>query len=51
MQIKKISRLIADDGKLLTNGKITTTVVDVPENKVNEWSEIDEHCEDDGEVE
>lgn len=35
-------RLVADDGKVLTNGKTTGKVVDVfPVEKKSEWEEID----------
>lgn len=29
MKIKNVKRLIADDGKLITNGKITGKIIDV----------------------
>lgn len=51
MIIKNLKRLIADEGKLLTNGKIEASVVDVPEERVDEWSEIDKPVEEDEEVE
>lgn len=40
-QIKMI-RLVADEGKILTNGNIYGTVVDVFENEVENWQEVDE---------
>lgn len=40
VQIKEMMRLIADDGKLLSNGNRTATVVDCPKEDVNNWSEI-----------
>lgn len=51
MTIKNLKRLIADEGKILTNGKIKASVVDVPEEKADEWNEIDNPVEEDEEVE
>lgn len=33
-------RLMADAGKILTNGKLHRAIVTVPEDEVNEWKEI-----------
>jgi len=35
-------RLIADDGKILTNGEVKGRVVDVPTGKVQDWMEIED---------
>ena len=42
--MKKIEmyRLIADEGKILTNGDVNGSVVDVLADKADEWYEIDE---------
>lgn len=37
--IKKL-RLIADDGKILTNGSIQVPTIVIPESKLDTWSEI-----------
>ena len=37
--IKKL-RLIADDGKILTNGSIEVPTIVIPESKLDAWSEI-----------
>ena len=37
--IKKL-RLIADDGKILTNGSIQVPTIVIPESKFDAWSEI-----------
>ena len=37
--IKKL-RLIADDGKILTNGSIEVPTIVIPESKFDAWSEI-----------
>lgn len=43
MQKLPMYRLIADEGKLVTNGTLTGTVIDVAPNvDVNEFYEIDE---------
>lgn len=34
-------RLIADEGKLLTNGEDIVTVRDIPTEDLDKWSEID----------
>lgn len=34
-------RLIADDGKLLTNGSLTVSVIDVKATDMSNWKEID----------
>ena len=34
-------RLIADEGKVLTNSKVTAEAVDCFADKANEWEEID----------
>ena len=33
-------RLMADAGKILTNGNLHRAIVTVPEDEVNEWKEI-----------
>lgn len=38
----KMARLIADEGKILTNGSNYGTVVDVFENEVENWKEVEE---------
>ena len=40
-QIKMV-RLIADEGKILINGSVYGTVVDVFENEVENWQEAEE---------
>lgn len=40
-QIKMV-RLIADEGKILINGSVYGTVVDVFENEVENWQEVEE---------
>lgn len=44
MKIKNVKRLIADDGKLITNGKITGKIVDVATwiNSYKDFYEIDD---------
>ena len=39
-------RLIADEGKVLTNGEITVPCVDVSAEKKSAWTEIDAVIED-----
>lgn len=43
MRIKTLKRLIAEDGKILKNTEtgVTGYCVDVPEEKVEEWEEIE----------
>lgn len=50
MEIIKMNRLIADEGKVLTNGKRIAPVVDCFESDVSKWSEIDEPSEDEAVV-
>lgn len=50
MKIIKMNRLIADEGKALTNGKRTASVVDCFESDVDKWNEIDEPSEDEAVV-
>lgn len=38
---RQMRRLIADDGKELVKGDITTSVIDVELNDVENWTEID----------
>ena len=38
--IKKI-QLMADDGKILTNGQNRFSSITVPEEEVNNWTEVD----------
>lgn len=42
MEQIKMARLIADEGKILTNGSNYGTVVDVFENEVENWKEVEE---------
>lgn len=41
MKIIKMNRLIADEGKVITNGKCNAPVVDCFESDTDKWSEID----------
>lgn len=41
-------RLIADEGKVLTDGEITTTCTDTTE--PSKWQEVDEPTEEEGEI-
>ena len=41
MQKKEMYRLIASEGKILTNGTVNATCVDVLKDKADEWTEID----------
>ena len=50
MQIKTMYRLVADENKILTNGTIQATCVDVLKEKADEWTEIDAPVEADEEV-
>ena len=43
--IKKL-RLIADDGKILTNGSIQVPTIVIPESKLDAWSEIKNKCQE-----
>ncbi len=42
MQITNRFRLIADEGKILTDGEIKGYVVDIAEADVDKWSEVDD---------
>ncbi len=42
MKIIEMRRLIADEGKMLTNGKCTAPVVDCFASESDKWSEIDD---------
>ena len=46
MQKIDMFRLIADDGKILTNGEVKGRVVDVPPGKVRDWMEIEDEEEE-----
>ena len=39
-------RLVADEGKAMTNGTISAPVIDVPEGDQNLWTEIDDEDAD-----
>ena len=41
MQIFERLRLVADEGKILTNGKIQGTVIDCAVEDKDNWTEID----------
>lgn len=41
MTRKEMYRLIASEGKVLTNGTVNATCVDVLKEKADEWTEID----------
>lgn len=41
MQKLEMYRLVADEGKVLTNGTINATCVDVLKDRAEEWTEID----------
>lgn len=43
-------RLIADEGKILTNGKIQAGCIDTFADKVDEWTEIDAPKETENDV-
>lgn len=36
----RLVQLIADEGKILTNGENETLTVTIPEDQMNEWEEI-----------
>ena len=38
---KTLTRLIADDGKILVNGDVQTSCIDVENDAIDSWSEID----------
>ena len=42
MQIQDRKRLVADYGKLLTNGNVKAKVVDISVEDVENWTEIDD---------
>lgn len=47
MTAEKMIRLIADEGKVLTDGETTTSCVDVcPADDVDKWTEIDAPVEE-----
>ena len=48
MTKKEMYRLIASEGKVLTNGTIQATCVDILKDKADEWTEIDAPAEDEG---
>lgn len=50
MQKVEMYRLIADEGKVLTNGTINASCVDVLKDKADEWTEIDAPAEEETEV-
>jgi hypothetical protein len=39
-------RIIADEGKLLTNGEDIVTVRDIPDSELDKWTEIDAPVEE-----
>lgn len=41
MEHEDMYRLEAEEGKMLTNGEITETVIDIPKADLERWSEID----------
>ena len=40
MEYEEMYRLVADEGKVLTNGDVITTVIDIPVADLEKWSEI-----------
>lgn len=42
MTIVEMLRLIADEGKIITNGEFSGTVIDVPKTEVDKWHEVTE---------
>jgi hypothetical protein len=46
MQIIQRLRLIADEGKVLTNGVITGKVIDCAVGEETQWTEIDEPAQE-----
>ena len=46
MTKKEMYRLISDKGKVLTNGTVNATCVDVLKEKADEWTEIDAPVEE-----
>ena len=46
MTKKEMYRLISDKGKILTNGTVNATCVDVLKEKADEWTEINASMED-----
>ena len=49
MEKIKMFRLVADDGKVLTDGKVKGAVVDVLANRVQDWMEVEDVDEENGE--
>lgn len=45
--VSQYTRLIADDGKAITNGSIVTTCIDVPSAEIVNWSDCDLSAADD----
>lgn len=42
MKRVEMLRLIADDGKIITNGEFSGTVIDVPKTEADKWHEVAE---------
>ena len=45
--VSQYTRLIADDGKAITNGSIVMTCIDVPSAEIVNWSDCDLSAADD----
>ena len=45
--VSQYTRLIADDGKAITNGSIVTICIDVPSAEIVNWSDCDLSAVDD----
>lgn len=45
--VSQYTRLIADDGKAITNGSIVTICIDVPSAEIVNWSDCDLSAADD----
>lgn len=50
MTVKDMKRLIADEGKVLTNGSQQGSVIDCLADDVDQWSEIDAPVDDSANV-
>lgn len=50
MTKKEMFRLIADEGKILTNGEVKGSVIDVLAEKAEEWYEIDDETAEQEEI-
>jgi hypothetical protein len=49
MQKKQMYRLIADEGKVLTDGKMFAKVIDILAENLHKWQEVDENKKDENE--